>query len=178
MDTRYSLPEYERRFLLDGVPSAATDPRTITDRYLIGSRLRLRAVDDPDAAFRVVKLGHKRRLAEDDPRMIWHTSLFLDESEYGLLATLPARLLVKTRWTMTVDGHPAAVDVHSGVREGLVVLEVDFGDVESMAAFEAPSWVGPEVTDDHRFTGGGLADLDRAGLDEALADHRHVRLDE
>ncbi len=123
----------------------------------------------------VLKLGHKRRRTEHDPREIWHTSLFLDESEYRLLSALPGNRLVKTRWRMTVDGHPASVDVHSGPREGLVVLEVDFGDVESMGAFEAPAWVGPDVTGDPRFTGGGLAGLDAAGLRDALADHGRER---
>jgi hypothetical protein len=44
----YARPECERRFLLENVPVDADQRRMITERYITGTRLRLRTVTDPD----------------------------------------------------------------------------------------------------------------------------------
>lgn len=41
--------------------------------------------------------------------------------------------------------------------EGLILLEVDFGDLDTCVAFAPPRVAGPEVTSIEAFTGGGLA---------------------
>lgn len=165
---KYSVGEYERRFLLDTVPSDAMSPRPIVDHYVDDTRLRLRTVgrsNGPDTH----KLGHKRRVDNDDPTAILHTSLYLTEAEYGVLARLPGRRLAKTRWKVDLDGQAAAVDVFAEGLAGLVILEVDLGDPAGLAAFTPPPWAGPEITHDEAFTGGQLAGGTFVDLAAAIA---------
>ena len=58
---KYARVERERRFLLAGPPSASavTASRRITDRYLPGTRLRLRRVDHLDSGDREFKFTQK-----------------------------------------------------------------------------------------------------------------------
>ena len=165
---KYAVGEYERRFLLDDVPGAATNPRRIIDRYIVNTRLRLRTVDGPDGAV-VRKLGQKRRVRTDDPRAIMCTSVYLDEAEFDLLAGLPARTLIKTRWAVDVAGHTCAIDVFESALAGLILLEVAVHDPARLDEFAVPAWVGPEVTDDESFTGGELAGRSLHDLRDALA---------
>ena len=64
----------------------------------------------------------------------------------------------KTRHLVPLDGGlTAEVDVYSGDLEGLVTAEVEFESEEASEAFEAPSWLGTEVTGDHRYANQSLA---------------------
>ncbi len=157
VEEKYAVGEYERRFLLDRIPDDVADPRTIVDEYITDTRLRLRTVHWPDTDQRDQKLGHKRRLVESDPTGIMCTSLYLDDDEITVLATLPSRRLVKTRWRLTLGEVAASIDVFEESLEGLIMLEVDLGGPDLLAMFTPPDWVGPEVTHDEHFTGGELA---------------------
>ncbi len=165
---KYSAGEYERRFLLREIPAGAADPRRIRDRYLTGTRLRLRLTESPDGQLLERKLGHKRRVADDDPTAVMHTSLYLDSGEFELLAALPGRDLIKVRWAVDLDGEVGSVDVFEGDLLGLVMLEVDLKSATRLSDFSPPAWVGPEVTHDEAFTGGALSTLLPADLDQAV----------
>jgi len=148
---KYAVVERERRFLLGTLPEGVTSTRVIVDRYLTGTRLRLREVIGDDGAV-VRKLGHKVRLAEG-PEAIACTNLYLDDSEWALLAALPARVLRKQRHLVERDGLTLAVDEHE---DGSLVAEIDDGDEASDGV---PAWldVVREVTADEEWTGGRLA---------------------
>lgn len=151
---RYAKPEYERRFLLEGVPDGALRPVRISDRYLHDTRMRLRRVETLDGDLVELKLGHKWRPNSQDPRVIMHTSIYLDESEFELLSRLPGRDLVKIRYRF--DSQPNwAVDQHHSPREDVIILEVNFSDANEANAFDPPPWVAGEVTDDEAYTGAG-----------------------
>ncbi len=146
---RYARVERERRWLLDGPPPLRDDAerRLIVDRYVTGTRLRLRETTAADGTV-VRKLGHKVRIGEG-AHEVAHTSIYLDDAEWDLLVTLPARTLTKTRTLVpTAAGH-VAVDVHA---DGRVVAEID-GEGELPGDWP----VVREVTDDEAYTGGGLA---------------------
>ncbi len=151
---KYAVVEYERRWRLPGVPDGARDLRRITDRYLDGTRLRLRLVESADGEVLQRKLGHKRRTAAASPAAVMHTSLYLDEAEWAALSALPGRDLVKTRWLLDVGEWLAAVDEFA---DGLVLLEIDFGSDDAMQGFRPPAWLVEEVTLDEAFTGARLA---------------------
>lgn len=155
-EEKYAVGEYERRFLLDEIPAGATDPRRIVDRYIDNTRLRLRTVDHPGAEMGR-KLGHKRRLNASDPRAIIHTSVHLEEDEFSVLAALPAKRLVKTRWSIEVEGRQCSINVFEGPLAGLILMAVDLGDPSLLDEFVPPSWAGAEVSTDEAFTGGELA---------------------
>jgi hypothetical protein len=171
---KYSVPELERRFPLLELPAGVSDPRRIRDRYFDGTRLRLRTVEELSGEVLERKLGHKRRPIETDPATVCHTSLYLNEDEFALLAALPGRPLVKVRWVIETDGRRSAVDVFEGELAGLIILEVEFRTDAERAAYRPPSWAGPEVTHREEFSGGALsassyedlrALLDRHGFD-------------
>jgi hypothetical protein len=154
--SKYARLEDEQRWLVDAVPSAASAPRLIEDRYVDGTRLRLRAVTDESGTER--KLGHKTCPDERRPSAVWHTTLYLDEREFAHLASLPARSLRKRRWRLPDE---AVADEFLDRLDGLVL-------VESPRPHAAPSG-GVEVTDDVRFCGGSLARLDDADVPALLA---------
>ncbi len=153
--TKYAVAERERRFLLEGVPPGATEPRTVEDRYLDGTRLRLRSVRHADGRLEH-KLGQKVRPDPADASVVLHTTCYLSPAEFDVLAALPARTLTKTRWTVRVADRDWAVDVFGGGLAGIVLAEVDVGEGDP-ASVVVPPWCGREVTDDERWTGGALA---------------------
>ncbi|MFC4784762.1 hypothetical protein ACT8ZV_09820 [Nocardioides sp. MAHUQ-72] len=166
---KYAHVERERRWLLD--PAAAVpqcdDVVMIVDRYVVGSRLRLREVVAADGA-QVRKLGHKVRVGEGSQEVAC-TNFYLDAAEWALLQDLPAHELRKRRHRLRVDGAVVAVDVFAGDCEGLVLAEVDGSPGLTPAAVGLA--VLAEVTADERFTGGALAAAARAEVHTLLADH-------
>jgi CYTH domain-containing protein len=150
---KYAHVERERRWLLASVPNLPEHAwtRRIVDRYVTGTRLRLREVTEADGAV-VRKLGHKVRVGEG-AHEVAHTSLYLDDGEWDVLVALPARTLTKTRTLVPHGDHTVAVDVHA---DGTVIAEVDAGEGPTT---ELPAgWaVVREVTDEEDYTGGALA---------------------
>ena len=166
---KYARPERERRFVLEAVPAGATGERRISDRYVLGTRLRVRRMGEGREA--IGKLGQKVRPVESDPGLILHTTMYLSPAELEVVDALPAATLVKRRSWLTLAGGPRmAVDVFEGELAGLILAEVELWNEQAAAAFAPPAWVGPEVTRDERFTGGRLAATTREELRAALID--------
>jgi len=153
---KHARPECERRFLLSAVPAEATAPRAIVDRYLVGTRLRLRRMDPADGT-PVYKFGQKVRPREDDPSVVMITNIYLSAAEYETLAALPADVVEKTRWVVSFGDGLLSVDEFHGRHAGLVLAEASFDDESAMRAFVPPSWCSEEVTADDRYSGGSLA---------------------
>lgn len=165
---KYARVERERRFLLAGVPSdaPATVIRRITDRYLIGTTLRLRHMADQQGGHQY-KFTQKIPAARRGPTQGLITNTYLSKAEYELLAELPGRMLIKTRYSIP----PFGIDVFAPPLHGLVLAEAEFDSDHDMFAFRPPSWVIAEVTEDQRFTGGCLAIASREQLTSWLADY-------
>lgn len=161
---KYAHVERERRWLLAGVPELEGTPAAITDRYLVGTRLRLREMAEGGSVVR--KLGHKVRLGEG-PGEVACTNFYLDDAEWSALSGLPAEVLHKQRWTVERDARRVAVDLFGGHLEGLVLAEVDRGTGPDRGQ---PSWLDAvaEVTSDEAFTGSALAAATRADLARTL----------
>ena len=150
---RYARLEREQRWLLSQVPTGTTGLARIRDRYLAGTRLRLRHVADGKGE--VFKLGQKVRTDEADPERVKITNLYLDADEYAKLVLLPGADLEKTRGWLRVDGYRVAVDEFEGRHRGLVLAEVELGtDDDSLAK---PAFAIRDVTHDDRYSGGALA---------------------
>lgn len=136
----------------------------ITDRYLAGTRLRLRRMDyvEPSGRSPVLKLTQKVPGQQGGPGLI--TNTYLSEAEYELLATLPATVLTKTRHSIP----PYGVDVFRGELDGLFLAEIEFETEQEFRAFPTPDFALRDVTDDIRFTGGRLIATDAAALRSLL----------
>ncbi|MDI2127551.1 hypothetical protein [Yinghuangia seranimata] len=165
---KYALVERERRFLLAGPPdlAAVTVARTITDRYVHGTRLRLRRVDYADGR---VELKLTQKVPAGLPGAVRGliTNTYLSPAEYDVLAALPADVLRKSRLSVP----PLGVDVFEGPLRGLVVAEAEFATDEEAEAFPAPAASVAEVTDDPRLAGGRLVTASRTELLGWLAEY-------
>lgn len=125
--------------------------KDILDRYLTGTRLRLREVREDDGIV-TRKLGHKVRL-RDGPTEVACTNLYLDDEEWRLLPALPRRELHERRHLVRRDGFMVATDGH---QDGTLVAEIDDRDNPSDTA---PAWldVHEDVTLEESWTGAFLA---------------------
>ncbi|GAA1528114.1 hypothetical protein [Nocardioides humi] len=149
---KYAVVERERRFLVSAIPEGVAEVWEIEDRYVEGTRLRLREVRRPDGSV-VRKLGHKVRLG-GGPGEVACTSIYLDDTEWALLwDRLPGQGLRKRRHQVRRDGLHLVVDE---LADGTLLAELDDGDVEPAAL---PEWleVVADVSADEAWTGGGLA---------------------
>ncbi len=152
---KYSRPEFERRFHVVGGHLPQLDQagaRLIEDRYIDGTRLRLRRMS---GGGRETLFKLTRKYGGPRPEPI--TTLFLEEGEYDLLSQLPAAPLVKHRHHLPVGDHRFAVDVFAGAMAGLVLCEIETDSAEALASIILPDWAGAEVTDDPAFAGAALA---------------------
>ncbi|MGA8248729.1 MAG: hypothetical protein WB797_17610 [Nocardioides sp.] len=149
---KYAVVERERRYLVRGLPDGTAERHTIVDRYVDGTRLRLREMRGPDGTV-TRKLTHKVRLS-DGPGEIACTNFYLDDAEWQALVQLPARTLAKTRHIVERDGVRVAVDE---LADGTLLAEIDDGDTPATAV---PAWldVAEDVSSDERWTGAHLAE--------------------
>jgi hypothetical protein len=148
---KYAVIERERRYRVARLPDGVTSVSQILDRYVLGTRMRLREVHPGDGSV-VRKLGHKVRLTEG-PAEVACTNFYLDTAEWDLLAALPARVLSKTRHLVERDGIALAIDE---LEDGTLIAEIDDGDEPSDVI---PAWleVLEDVSRDEAWTGANLA---------------------
>jgi CYTH domain-containing protein len=159
--SRFTRPEWERRFLLDRLPagSSIADVREILDRYIVGTSLRLRRISDSDGtiAFKLTQKLNDNAVGAYQGQL---TTIYLRQEEYKVLERLPARLLEKTRYSIP----PVGVDVFKGNLTGLILAEAEFSSAQEAAALKTPAFLLKEVTSDGRFTGGFLSTVTRDRL--------------
>jgi CYTH domain-containing protein len=148
---KYAVVERERRFLLASLPDGVVSTKQIVDRYVTGTRMRLREVCEEDGTV-IRKLGHKVRLSAG-PAEVACTNFYLDDQEWAVLEALPAQILRKKRYMLHRDGLIVVVDEHE---DGTLVAEID--DREQPSEF-VPEWLDTieDLTEDERWTGAGLA---------------------
>ncbi|MEU2956994.1 hypothetical protein ACIOUE_28540 [Streptomyces xanthochromogenes] len=165
---KYARVERERRFLLAAAPSgsAVNEARRIHDRYLVGTRLRLRRVEWAGGGCEF-KLTQKVPAAGHGVVQGLITNTYLSAAEYDLLASLPAAVLSKTR----ISVPPLGVDVFDGPLRGLVLAEAEFTTDEEAQLFVPPHQCVAEVTEDARSTGGRLVETSRPLLLRWLAEY-------
>ena len=145
--------EIERKWVLDAPPEglAEREHERVEQGYV--------ALDDR-AEVRVRRRGGKHTLTiKSEPGL----SRVEEELEIGadrfaaLWALTEGRRVVKTRHLVPLGELTAEVDVYEGDLGGLVTAEVEFVSEEASAAFEAPDWLGREVTGDPRYANRTLA---------------------
>jgi hypothetical protein len=93
------------------------------------------------------------------------STVYLNTEEYALLASLPAAVLRKTRYSVP----PFGIDAYEAPLSGLLIAEAEFDNDAAMNSFSPPPWVIAEVTLDSRFTGGHLVTMQSRDLIELLS---------
>lgn len=145
--------EIERKFLV------ATDGWRQQAR--IGSRFRQAIVlsqDDRSARVRVIDDAEAKLTIKIGTGMTRHEFEYpipIDEAR-ELLALASGTTIEKVRYQVAQAPHVWEIDVYEGVLAGLVVAEIELADEAEQPAL--PSWLGREVTGDHRFSNQALAE--------------------
>lgn len=146
------------------LPADAERGAEILDRYILGTRLRLRRVDTGQDV--VFKLTQKVRAVDADPEVVKTTNTYLSAEEYEVMAALPAAPLRKTRWRVTWNDRDVAVDELHDRHQGLLLAEIELDPEET--PLPLPPFAARDVTGDGRFAGGALA----TAPDEEIGDLR------
>lgn len=68
------------------------------------------------------------------------------------------RRLEKRRHLRDAPEGTYEIDVYEGALSGLLIAEIEFASVESSHSFNAPDWLGDEVTGDERYANRSLAE--------------------
>ncbi len=128
---QYARVERERRFLLAGMPPGeqTTGARSIVDRYLTGTSLRLRHVSGHDG--HAYKFTQKIPAAHPSATQGLITSTYLSKAEHDLLASLPGNTLTKTRHSIP----PLGIDVFDPPLDGRVLAEAEFATDAGILVF-------------------------------------------
>ncbi len=87
----------------------------------------------------------------------------ITEERYWFLLTRyvdsTCKPIAKSRFKFEVDGHILELDVYEGELDGLVTLEIEFPDEDSMARFVPPTFLNlVDVTGDKRYSNRMLAE--------------------
>ena len=153
---KYAHIERERRWLVDAdrlEMDLLGDPINIHDRYILGTRMRLRVMECADQ--KTWKLT--RKYESDDPIARPIVTAYLEESEYATLAQLSAIKLRKTRYKIVEGGRSFSIDRFGGELAGLWLAEIELEDGDELVALPNPNWSVADVSHDPRYQGFTLA---------------------
>jgi CYTH domain-containing protein len=173
MPHKYAQIEHERRWLLSSLPDSLKNSQAyqlIEDRYITGTPLRLRRMTDATGQVTVRKLTQKYQAPDQTAYATTITNFYLDKASYALLETLPAQILLKKRFKLADGRFQFNVDQFSGPLTGLVLAEIEQPDMDRLTAVPHPTFARREVTEDPRFTGGALVQLDKKQGQQLLQD--------
>lgn len=167
---KYARIERERRFLMGELPEEvdAAAYQRIIDRYIPGTRLRLRRIESPTGETVALKLTQKYLPDSGRGTDTIITNLYLNEAEFALLSILDGLPLHKRRYAYHHNGRRFAFDVFEGALAGLILCEIEAESDEQLAAVPLPPFALREVTDDPFFTGGHLITLTAEELQTRL----------
>ena len=166
----YANMERERRWL---VASERLPPMTglpywiVEDRYLLGTRLRLRKMLDSMSGKVSFKLTKKYEAADPLARPI--VTAYLTEDEHRVFAALPGLDLLKFRFKVADGPLAFNVDRFQAPLEGLILTEIEQPDDLSLRNIVPPPWSAREVSLDVAFQGEKLAGLSPAQARELIA---------
>ena len=151
---KYAHIERERRWLVraDAVPDGE-DPIAIVDRYISGTRIRLREMRRGVDV--VWKLTKKYDCADPLARPI--VTVYLTRAEYDAMAALPALTLAKHRYQVNEGARKFSLDRFGGPHAGLMLAELEMEDNAALRRLADPAWAIRDVSDDVRYQGATLA---------------------
>jgi len=163
---KYSRIEYERRFLVapndDWKRFVESYSKTFADKYLKGTRLRLRILTDSDSDRQLIKLTKK--FESDSPYFQQITTIILSPNEYPIFDALEGNRLKKVRYYHHYGSRIFSIDVFENELDGLVLCETESDGLEDLMSTELPDYILREVTEDVFFQGSNLCRTTNAEL--------------
>ena len=159
--------EVERRFLLsDAGVLAGLSGDAVIQGYLFaqdGYCVRVRRTHGPDGERGATLTAKGSR--SDSMRLEYE--LRIPPSVAAEFLRRAPFSLSKTRYSLVDAGHLWSVDKFHGDNTGLILAELELGSPSEEVLL--PDWMGPEVSDDHRYDNENLAQVPwtRWGRDES-----------
>lgn len=139
--------EIERKFLVKNNnwrKHASTGVKYIQGYFTTNKHCSIRVRIEGDVAAINIKSA-----TIDITRMEFNYPVPIDDA-YEMLDKLCEKPLIeKTRYHLKYDGHDWDIDEFSGENKGLIVAEIELGNVDDR--FSTPDWLGQEVSDDPRY---------------------------
>lgn len=136
--------ENELSYLVTRLPDLSSlKKKRIEQHYLSEGRepLRIRNADGTH------ELTKKLTMEDDDLSRVEEITIPLTPDEFAMLLPHAKRSIAKTRHYVPLDGGlTAEIDVFDGPLAGLTMVEVEFPDEQSRAAFVPPDWFGRDVS--------------------------------
>ena len=150
------MPEIERKFILSERP-----PFDLDDYPSEAIRQGYIAIDPGGAEVRVRVKGDRRLLGikSGPARTRVEEEIELDEAQLDSLWPLTeGRRIEKRRYVIpTDDALSIELDVYQGDLNGLLTAEIEFESEDQADRFQAPGWIGTDVTGDGRYSNQTLA---------------------
>jgi adenylate cyclase len=145
--------EIERKFLVRDLSwqSLAGSPSTIRQAYLAqnGScSIRVRITGDASATLTVKSAGAAMRRLEFEYAIPAADAAAMFDLREGTL-------IEKLRYRLPWHGLVWEIDVFQGQNHGLIIAEIELPHEDE--PFEKPSWLGPEITAEQRYSNASLA---------------------
>lgn len=151
--------EIERKWLVDRskIPynlEKEADKFEITQTYLNYSpEIRVRNISDKQYIMAIkTGLTEEKGLTRDERQY----KLTKEEYEH-LLSKQEGNTIYKTRYQLKVDGHTYSFDFFHEQLDGLTYMEIEFPTEKEANDFQAPDWLGKDVTNDINYKNQKLA---------------------
>lgn len=142
--------EIERKFLLHELPPGEYPQAKIRQGYLSRGHTQVRVRVSDDQGLLTVK-GPK----EDNMRPEYEYEIPKLDAEFMLRSLCNGNPIKKTRYFVRHQSHLWHVDVFEDANAPLIIAEIELKSPRE--AFDVPSWVGAEVTEDERFSNAYLS---------------------
>ncbi len=160
--------EIERKYLVTLLPEnlSGYKKKNIEQGYLCHNpTIRIRNSNEDYILTYKSKLGLEP-VGENGPSVNNEVELPLTKEAYlNLKNKTDGNMVYKTRYLIPLrDNLTAELDIFEGLLQGLVIVEVEFPDLETADTFRPPTWFGKDLSGDKRFTNYHLSKL--SGLSE------------
>ncbi len=168
--------ELELTYLAKQIPAeiAGVTPKLLQDYYIPAqadhAHLRLR---NKAGNYEITK---KEPVSGSDSSAQNEHTIKLTKEEFEALAVSSDRIVQKNRYNVVIQGYPAEVDVFLGKLEGLVLIDFEFLNYKTQAAFTMPDICLCDITQDKWAAGGVLSGKSYADIEPILDSYGYTKL--
>lgn len=156
---KYAQGELERRFLITDRPEIldSLPLKTIIDKYLHGTALRIRKVIDGE----YVQYKFTKKLPHNSNGVMiqWVSTIYISQEEYKILMKVPGKLIRKKRYYYAPpSGEVIGIDEIELARDKkkIWIAEVEFQELTE-GPYVLPMPHDREITGEERYQGNELA---------------------
>lgn len=170
--------ELEKTYLTDSLPEGVDE-----DSFMI-----IRDIYIPNTAnhpiLRLRQRGEKYEITKKSPDIEGDSSkqsehtITLTKEEFDAMTNCSSKEVIKRRYTATLDGKEAEIDVFLEKLSGLILVDFEFKTEVEKDSFVAPKFCYAEVTQEEVIAGGYLAGKSIEDIQPALEKYGYKKVGE